>query len=307
MPTPSLSVVICTHDPRPAYLERVLAALRAQTLPRERWELVVVDNASAEPLAGRWDLAWHAGARHVREGELGLTPARLRGIREAAGELVVFIDDDNVAAEDYLAEAERVAATRADIGAFGGSIAGEFEAPPPAWIGPYLAGLGVSLLERDYWSNLPGWSLATPYGAGMCVRRSVARDYLEKVAASTRRRGLDRVGRTLTSGGDTDLAWCALDLGLGTGRFHRMRLTHLIPAARLTEEYVARLFAGFAAANEILAQVRAREPVPARVPWTDTARFAWRYARARGIEKEILLATRRALREARERLREEAA
>jgi glycosyltransferase involved in cell wall biosynthesis len=307
MPTPSLSVVICTHDPRPAYLERVLGALRAQTLPHERWELVMVDNASAAPLAARWDLAWQRNARHVREDELGLTPARLRGIREAAGEVIVFIDDDNVAAEDYLEQAERVAAERPDIGAFGGGIAGEFEAPPPAWIAPYLAGLGVCPLERDYWSNLPGWSLATPYGAGLCVRAGVARDYLAKVASSRRRRSLDRVGRALTSGGDTDLAWCALDLGLGTGRFRRLRLTHLIPAARLTEEYVTRLFAGFAAANEILTQVRAREPAPAHVPWTDTARFAWRYARARGIEKNILLATRRALREARAQLREEAA
>jgi glycosyltransferase involved in cell wall biosynthesis len=307
MPTPSLSVVICTHDPRPAYLERVLDALRAQTLPHERWELVMVDNASAEPLAAKWDLAWQRNARHVREDELGLTPARLRGIREAAGEVIVFIDDDNVAAQDYLEEAERVAAERPDIGAFGGSITGEFEAPLPAWIGPYLAGLGVSPLERDYWSNLPGWSLATPYGAGLCVRRAVAHDYLAKVASNRRRRALDRVGRALTSGGDTDLAWCALDLGLGTGRFGRMQLTHLIPAARLTEEYVTRLFAGFAAANEILGQVRAHDPAPTRAPWSDTARFAWRYARASGIEKEILLATRRALREARELLREEAA
>ena len=84
-----LSVVICTHNPRPAYFSKCLEALRSQTLPLG-WELVIVDNRSDTPLADRMDLAWRPGARMIREETLGLTPARLRGIRESKGDLLVL-------------------------------------------------------------------------------------------------------------------------------------------------------------------------------------------------------------------------
>ncbi|HTA29597.1 MAG TPA: glycosyltransferase family 2 protein, partial [Candidatus Cybelea sp.] len=96
MASPRCSVIICTHNPRPACLRRTLDSLRTQTLPFELWEFLLIDNASQPPLMGESDLSWHSQARHVREEELGLTPARLRGIKESAGELLIFIDDDNV-------------------------------------------------------------------------------------------------------------------------------------------------------------------------------------------------------------------
>src|SRR5258706_13145188 len=96
------SVIICTHNPRADYLKRVLGALKAQTLPKEQWELLLIDNASKESISKLCDLTWHPQARHVREDELGLTAARLRGIAESMGNVLVFIDDDNLLEEDYL-------------------------------------------------------------------------------------------------------------------------------------------------------------------------------------------------------------
>ena len=114
------TVVICTHNPRPHYLSRVLYALRAQTLPPEEWELLLIDNASNNPLtAGKYDLSWHPCARHVREEELGLAWARLRGMHEAAANLLVFVDDDNVLDVNYLREAIRNRARVADAGRLG--------------------------------------------------------------------------------------------------------------------------------------------------------------------------------------------
>jgi glycosyltransferase involved in cell wall biosynthesis len=75
-----VSAVICSHNPRPEYLARALAALRKQTLPLAEWELLLIDNASAEPLAGRFDLTWHPNGRIVCEEKLGLSHARARGV-----------------------------------------------------------------------------------------------------------------------------------------------------------------------------------------------------------------------------------
>ena len=98
----NLSVVICTHNPWRDYLERTLKALQGQTLPADGWELVVVDNASTPPLANSLDLSWHSPSRIVSEPELGILPARVRGLSETIAPLILFVDDDNVLAPDYL-------------------------------------------------------------------------------------------------------------------------------------------------------------------------------------------------------------
>ena len=49
-----ISVIVCTHNPRPDYLRRVLDALYAQTLPKTDWELILIDNANDMPLPDTW-------------------------------------------------------------------------------------------------------------------------------------------------------------------------------------------------------------------------------------------------------------
>ena len=73
------SVVICTRNPRLDYLSRALMALKEQGLPMIEWELLLIDNASQNPLQNLVDLSWHPTVRIVREPEPGLTPARLPG------------------------------------------------------------------------------------------------------------------------------------------------------------------------------------------------------------------------------------
>lgn len=253
-----LSVILCTHNPREDYLHRVLAALREQTLPKAQWELLLIDNASAEPLAGRWDLSWHPRARHIREDELGLTPARLRGIRESVGHLLVFVDDDNVLAANYLEEARRLEAAWPILGAWGGSILPEFEVEPPEWVKPYLRYLAVRRVTEDRWSNWPDDPGRMPWGAGMCVRRQVATHYAQTVENDPIRKAFDRRGTSAASCGDSDLAMTACDLGLGTGLFQCLRLSHLIPPERLQEPYLKRLLEGMHYSLALLAAVRGR-------------------------------------------------
>ncbi|OYW74779.1 MAG: hypothetical protein B7Z37_16425, partial [Verrucomicrobia bacterium 12-59-8] len=255
-----ISVIICTHNPRPHSFARVLESLKQQTLAQAQWELLLIDNASAEPINSKFDLSWHSNARGIREESLGLTSARLRGIADSIGDLLVFVDDDNVLALDYLQTAIEIAASFPCIGAFGASIAGEFEVPPPAHLKPYLAGLAVCELTRDYWSNDLVWSWSTPYGAGMVVRRPVGEHYARMVIQDEHRRLLDRLGTGLSSGGDTDLAFCAIDLGFGNGRFQKLKLTHLITKERLTDEYILRLYVGFDQAGRHLEQIRPASP-----------------------------------------------
>src|SRR5262245_5938334 len=120
-----VSVIICAHNPKPDYFVRVLGGLRNQTLPLYKWELLIVDNASQLPLASCCDISWHPNGRYILETELGLSYARQRGIQEAAGDLIIFVDDDNVLDQGYLAEAIDIQQEWPSLGAWGsGSIRG---------------------------------------------------------------------------------------------------------------------------------------------------------------------------------------
>ncbi|MDZ8236402.1 MAG: glycosyltransferase [Nostoc sp. ChiQUE01a] len=252
----ALSIIICAHNPRRNYLERVLEALKSQTLSKDFWELLLVDNASDRPLASEIDLSWHPQARHIQEEQLGLTAARLRGIREATAGVIVFVDDDNVLDSDYLETTWRITKDFPFIGAWGGQIKPEFEVPPPSWAKPYLGNLAIREFERDRWSNLTEQYETTPCGAGLCVRKVVAQKYSELVRENPKRANMDRKGKMLTSCGDSDLAFTACDIGLGTGLFASLKLTHLIPANRLQEDYLLRLVEGLAYSQTILAYFR---------------------------------------------------
>jgi glycosyltransferase involved in cell wall biosynthesis len=262
-----ISVVVCTHNPRRHYLQRVLRALEGQTLSRDRWELLVVDNASREPLAG-YDLSWHRRAGLVREDRLGLTAARLRGITEATGELVVFVDDDNVLARDFLERASEVCRNYPFLGAFGaGRLEPEFEIEPSAALRPHLQLLALRSVPAARWSNNPRDHESIPWGAGLCVHRRVAHQYLRVVEGLAAVSVLDRTGTRLFSGGDDLFAWVAASAGYGFGIFPELFVTHLIAAGRLNERYFLQLIHDHAYSGGILHYVLAGV-APRRIHWT---------------------------------------
>jgi glycosyltransferase involved in cell wall biosynthesis len=238
------SIIICTHNPRPQYLERVIGALRKQVLPYAEWELLLVDNASEPAVATFWDLSWHPNARHIRENELGLAAARLRGMDEAVSDLLVFVDDDNVLDPNYLSEALRIKQEWPALGTWGsGRIVPEFEQEPADHLKPYLACLALRDNKKASWSNVLTCSDATPVGAGMCVRASVANEY-RRLHSSEEMRLTDRKGATLVGHGDYEIAYVGCSLNLGMGVFPELKMTHLIPKERVSDEYHLRLAEG---------------------------------------------------------------
>jgi glycosyltransferase involved in cell wall biosynthesis len=237
-----LSVVICTHNPLPAYLQRVLGALAAQTLPRTQWELLLIDNASETPVAPQVDLSWHPRGRTVREETLGLTPARLRGIAETDGDVLVYVDDDNLLAPDYLHGAQALMAAHPRLGAIGaGALEPEFAVEPSPELRPYLALLALRSRPTAASSHDPRDGECVPWGAGLCVTRAVAQVYVRLVAQLDTHGMLDRRGQRLFGNGDVAFSWAATRIGQGFGVFPELRALHLIRAERITQQYFLRM------------------------------------------------------------------
>jgi glycosyltransferase involved in cell wall biosynthesis len=258
-----LSVILCTHQPRPAFFRRTLDALAAQTLARDLWELLIVDNASTDALPAPEAIA-ATGGHVIREDTLGLTAARRRGIQETHGDLLVFVDDDNLLAPDYLAHARAIAEAWPVLGAWGGQCLPEFETPPEEWTREYWNWIGLRSLERDSWSNVPNDLQTAPFGAGLCVRRPVAEGYERLLQSDRLRSQLDRTGGALLGGGDSDFAMTACDLGLGTGVFARLQLTHLMPRQRLEEGYLLQLVEAMIYSHDLLRSFRGTAPTAPR-------------------------------------------
>lgn len=241
-----LSVLIPTFNPAMEPLTRVLAALRAQTLPLTEWELIVVDNASRELLEPRLDLSWHPAGRVIREDRSGLTLARLAGFAEARGAIAILVDDDNVLEPDYLAQVRTIAAEHPKLGAWSGSVILEFApdaVPPPA---AWRSHLTERHVLHDAISTDRHDHDSTPWGAGLCVRREVFTAYARELAHNPLRRQLDLQGQTLLYGGDTDIAYVGCAHGYTKGVFARLTLQHLIPAQRCKPAYLKKSMEGHA-------------------------------------------------------------
>ena len=240
MSAPTLTVALPTYNPQLNHLERVLGSVRAQTVPAATWDLLIVDNNSKPPLSERVDVSWHPRGRVIVEPAQGKMNAIRTAFATTDTELVLFLDDDTVAAADLIEQTLRIALRHAMLGTWSPRVELEFEEPaaaPPAALRPMLS---ERLIEAASWSNDPQHVASTPWGGGLCVRRAVADAYLSQTHANPNRLRLDPMGDQPGYGGDTDLAYTGCSIGLGMGVFPQLVITHLIPARRSTVPYLLR-------------------------------------------------------------------
>lgn len=285
-----ISVIICTYNPDTTYLNRVLLALKSQTLGLSDWELIVVDNASLVKVANGIDLSWHPDGRHVFEHRLGSAYARIKGIEEAKGELLIFVDDDNCLKENYLQEALNIMRRVPLLGVVGaGNIIPEFESTPPKDVLPFLRSLAIRSDKRACFSNMIKYNKAIPYGAGLCIRRSIACAYVKSCSENPITTTLGRIGNILLSGEDIDLALHACKQGFISGVLPELELTHIIPKRRIEQDYLVQIAAGHAASTYILSQIWTFDEYPENslIKW---GRYWKKRLSSKGLAKKILIA-----------------
>lgn len=174
VPGLSATLVICTRD-RPAELERCLGSIALQSAPPA--EVIVVDNASRTDETR--SVAMAAGARYIREDRPGLDFARNAGARAAAGDIVVYTDDDTELHPKWI-ENLLAAFDRDDIVAVTGLVLPASLATEAQWLfeSEWSFGRGYERIDygpRFYWSTRAGGCPAWIVGAGanMAFRRSI--------------------------------------------------------------------------------------------------------------------------------------
>ncbi len=226
-----ISAVIPTFN-RAAYLREAIQSLIQQTLPREQYEILVVDNCSTDETKQvvASEFADVPNLRYLYDPILGLNHARNTGWQQSRGVYVAYTDDDAVVASDWL---EKTVLTFDAIipraGCVGGRVIPIWEVPRPAWLPEELVVLYTV-------TNIPSAKVLTKgeslLGANIAFRKST----LEAVGAFLP--GLDRNGNKLLSNGEV-LLQIELDRS-GVPRFYNpdVIVHHHIPASRLTQAWL---------------------------------------------------------------------
>ena len=207
----SVSVIIATRD-REALLAQTLEALIGQRWPRDRFEILVIDNGSSDrtravvqAAAGRPD---GPPTRYLYVAEPGKSGAINQALPYATGELLAFTDDDVVTHPTWI---ERLSSAFAETGAdfVAGRILPRWESAPPSWLSPSLYGV-LAIPDngeaRVRITAADGPSII-PIGANMAVRADVMR----RVGGF--RADLGKLAGTLRTGEDHELCLRMLHAG----------------------------------------------------------------------------------------------
>jgi glycosyltransferase involved in cell wall biosynthesis len=225
------TVALCTHN-HTDRLVRTLADLRNLRMPEMPWELLLIDNACSDAtpdmLASQtWPPGWHV--RVVREEKLGLSNARNCAIREALGEYVIFIDDDETPDPEWLRAFEwLIKKHRPD--AFGGRIEVLFEGTRPSWLADELLGFLGQLNRAD--TPVPLALPNTSFHGGNFGFRKGACESIGGFDAALGRKGTDNTG-----GEEVDFYRRLLDGGFKVWWTPDAVIFHRIESAKLKRGY----------------------------------------------------------------------
>ncbi|TWT85914.1 N-glycosyltransferase [Posidoniimonas polymericola] len=228
-----VSVITCTYNGAWC-LERTLRALAEQTLPKSEWELVFVDNASTDgsgELATRLIAELGIRGAVLHEPQPGKTFALQTAFRAAQGEFFCTVDDDNLLASDYLANAAECLAANPGFGLIGGKVLPVME-DPEASLEDACHWTRAMLAVRDFGEDVIAGN--APIGAGMAGRTAVMRGVYESIGTHLP----DRIGDGPGCCEDHEKSQTFRRLGWEVAYVPCLSLDHVIPAKRLDPEYI---------------------------------------------------------------------
>ena len=233
-----LAAIICTYN-RAKYIGNLLESIAANDLPKSEYEIVLVDNNCTDNTKEVCEafVKTHKDVnfRYVVEPEQGLSAARNKGIKEAKGDVIVYIDDDALIDEWYLRTIVEYMEAHPEISAVGGPIIPLYEdTEEPKWMTRFTKELLCGYLyfgeeERPF----PGERY--PGGGNAAYRANV----FEQVGLFNT--ALGRKGNGLMGSEEKDIFDKMKAQGMRFMYLPKMILHHIIPQKKLERDYFDRL------------------------------------------------------------------
>jgi glycosyltransferase involved in cell wall biosynthesis len=172
--------------------------------------------------------------RYVVEPEQGLSAARNKGIKEAKGEMIIYVDDDALVDSDYIRTYAEHFAAHPNTMAAGGPIEPLYETQEPSWMSPYTKALLTAWM--NYGDKVREYPKGRYPGGGNAAYRKVVFDQVGLFNTD-----LGRKGTALLASEEKDIFDKMHALGMQVLYLPTPVLHHIIPQTKLEEDYFNRL------------------------------------------------------------------
>ncbi len=240
------SIIVCTYN-RDPYIYKALEHVAKNRFPYGDYEILLINNNSTDntlPECRRFQEDFpKANYRYIVEEKQGLSNARNRGITEAQGDWLIFIDDDAFMHDDYLQNLQQYLKDYPGCMSFGGRIDPLYETgKEPDWMNPWMysiisaidKGPEVSLFDKKY-----------PIGANMGFHK----DCLKVVGNFNPLLG--RSKKNLIGGEEKELFGKIKEAGMPVYYFPKVIVQHVIPENRTTIDYIRHVGNGIGQSERI--------------------------------------------------------
>ena len=232
-----ITLIICTYN-REKYIGPLLDSIVKNDYPTSDYEIVLVDNNCTDNTRGVCEqfAATHPEIRlrYVVETEQGLSAARNKGIEEAQGDIIIYVDDDALVDTDYIRIYAEHFATHPETMAAGGPIEPLYETEEPKWMSPYTKALLTAWM--NYGDKVHEYPNGRYPGGGNAAYRKVV---FEKVGLFNTELG--RKGSALLASEEKDIFDKMKAQGMQVLYLPTPVLHHIIPQSKLEEDYFNRL------------------------------------------------------------------
>lgn len=232
-----ISIIIPTHN----RAESLRSAIESILPLRDEadFEFVIVDNNSTDDTR-RVVESYAPLARYVFEGNTSFTMARKAGADNAAGDVLLYLDDDVLVRPGSLKRIAEVFSQHADCGLVAGRIDPKYTQPPPPWaLECQKAFNGWSLFNEEAIPEVRSDFQRVPAAAGpmMAIRRT-AYDQVGGFPPDTIGVETNRAERSFSKlyigPGDYGLSLRIRDAGLNVYYARDISVYHVIPPVRFT-------------------------------------------------------------------------
>ncbi len=237
------AALLCTRNGRERISQAIAGLLGQVELRPAEFEIWVIDNGSSD---GTRELATQLLAASPFPSTIRVEPhpgkmsALRRGLQDTSAEIVVIVDDDNVLSPSFIRTTLDLYAANPDVGMIGSHNTAMLPegCVEPAW---FKAMTGQYACAQPVYFGAPPHpeSLAIIAGAGSSFRKCA---FFQGVAAGYQFiNDTTRHGRLWITGEDTELCYLIGALGWKFMDDPRLRMTHILPPARLEWSYARRL------------------------------------------------------------------
>ncbi len=248
------TIAICTYDGAqriPAVLDRLQRQFGTQKL---RWEVFVIDNNSSDDTADvvkQYQKNWPSEVplRYFFEKRQGAAYARQLAMKKAKSDLVGFLDDDNLPADNWVAVAYQFGQDHPQVGAYGSQIHGQFEGSLPDDFHRIQSFFALTQRGEEAHVYQPRLRVLPP-SAGLVVRRQA---WLSNVPEQLILTG--RHDEQMLTGEDLEAIAHIRRGNWEIWHNPAMKVWHHIPARRLQRSYLLAFFRGIGLSRHVTRMV----------------------------------------------------